>query len=86
MSVGEKVLKRAIQVPSIDVESDVWALRSGTGLGVGECKFRLNVVQPTTNPGVPRCVVPSPLQESCFGPRKGMSFLRGIVGSVVRPV
>lgn len=58
MSVGEKVLKRAIQVPSIDVESDVWALRSGTGLGVDECKFRLNVVQPTTNPGVPRCVVP----------------------------
>lgn len=60
MSVGEKVLKRAIQVPPIDVESDVWALRSGTGLGVGECKFRLNVVQPTTNPGVPRCVPPPP--------------------------
>lgn len=33
--VGEKVLKRAILVLSIDVESDVWALRSGTGLGGG---------------------------------------------------
>lgn len=69
MSVGEKVLKRAIQVPPIDVESDVWALRSGTGLGVGECKFRLNVVQPTTNPGVPRCVVllPPPFRNRVSG-------------------
>ena len=53
MPVGEKVLKCAIQVPSIDVESDVRTVRSGTGLGVGGCKFRLNVEHLTTNPSVP---------------------------------